>query len=332
MEKKSIVISAFALVAGLSLVASQNSFCSAYDSVLKDGKMPEELHKKVDGYFKERPLVWQAVVQQPRYENEPFHRDTVMKKYKRAGAAAQKHFLHSNKSTNFICDFPGDKEFLMKISGAANRDMLQVANQDKPYGQFGKVDTTRLVPTYQTMSRVFHNALIKQAKDEQDLKNIEVVQKYVYCGDNGQNKPEDILVDENCVVLSKKAPVDLLSDLSSMSFGKFFNKNTIPQVIKAAKHAGLWNLTKTKMGVDKSGNIYFLDTEQPNTMKPDQAFNKCKKRLGHSRCCAVQTLYKCFPKKSEQRKIVEAYVANDPEILGACNIKDFLNLTEQNKN
>jgi hypothetical protein len=78
--------------------------------------------------------------------------------------------------------------------------------------------------------------------------------------------------------------------------------------------------------------LVIVVTEQPNTTKPSQAFNKDESRYLSNVNSGVQSFYKILPVGSKLRDMVEAWARRDSEIMGASNnANDLLPLFEANK-
>ncbi len=274
----------------------------------------DELQQKLNQWFIDNADAWHALVRQNGYLAN------IREKYYLAHLVIQKKQLQCKKSHgNFVFTFPDDPRWLLKISGPANRACLQVAAQDKPYGRIDLVDTSRLVPTYQTTSRLFHGLKLKEAVQKYRLDQIDIVDQRLW-------SPLRSICDEDVVVLERLCKnFKLLRDCSNSELSKIFTKERLRQLLLATKHAGLWNLTKDNIAFNViTKKLIILDTEQPNTTKPSQAFNKDAKRYLHNVCSGVQSLYDLLPKDSEARKNVRIWAKKDPEVMKAPNIKDLL--------
>ena len=285
-------------------------------------KVPSELEDKLKTWFEQNKEAWQIFVEQ----NGSI--ETIHRKYLWAHQLMKEKGLVVLKGHgNFVFVLPNAPEWLVKISGPSNRACLQVANQDKPYGQIGSIDTTKCVPTCQTASRVFHGSMkLKEAVKKYQITQLEVVDGYVW-------SPHRSCQDEQCVVAEKNLTNHkLLRDCTPQELEQLLTQERVEQLLLAAKHAGLWNLTNDNIAINKqNGKLAIIDTEQPNTTKPSHIFNKDKKRYEHNINCGVQSFYNSLAHGSLAREYVETWARKDPEIMGAYNVKDLLKKFQENK-
>lgn len=281
-----------------------------------------DLEKKLKSWTDENKDAWTAFVKQPGKVDE------YKNKGMRVTQMLQKQNLTSLSSNTIIFELPTASGWLVKISGIMNRLCLQVAAQDKPYGQVKQIDQTKTVPTYQTVSRVLGAMKLHDAKKHHELDELGVVKKYVW-------SPTGRCDDESCIVVEQKLKgYRLLKNFSSQELDEFLTEKRVGQLLLAAKHAGLWNLTGDNIAVTKTNKLVILDTEQPNTMKPSQVFNggdQAKSRFLFNVNCGVQSLYQALPKGSKARDRVEKWARQDKEVMGANNVKDLIKLFEDNK-
>lgn len=287
-------------------------------------KMPSELELKLKQWLDANPKVWKTLVEQEG-SFEDWREKHVAGWSLLQGMGVR---IHSRNGVNFIFtpqEFPG---WLVKISGPVNRGCLQVANQDKQYGRFDLVDTQQLVPTYQTASRIHGHMQIQEAIELYGLTEIEVSEAYLYSLDGSCE-------DEHCLVIEKEFGEnyvrlsDCYDELSSDSYGVLeedLTEEVIKQLLIAAKHANLWNLTRDNIMVNlNSSKIVIVDAEQPNTTKLRDVFTKNERRKNYLACCACQSLYDVIPEDlAEQRGYVEKFARDDQEVMSAYNVRDLL--------
>ncbi len=285
-------------------------------------KVSLDLEKKLKSWTDENKDAWKAFVEQPGKVDE--YKD----KGKLVTQMLQEKKLKSLSQNNIIFELPTAPGWLVKISGIINRLCLQVAAQDKPYGQVKQIDQTKTVPTYQTVSRVLGAMKLHDAKKHHKLDELRVVKKYLW-------SPTERCDDESCIVVEQMLKGHkLLKDYSSQELDELLTEKKVEQLLLAAKHAGLWNLTGDNIAVTKTNKLVILDTEQPNTMKPSQVFNggdQAKSRFLFNVNCGVQSLYQVLPQGSKARDRVEKTVRQDKEVMGAYNVQDLIKLFEDNK-
>lgn len=290
-------------------------------------KVCSALAKKLSQWFKDNQDAWHALVKQ-----EGNYRLVGPKQMWGNAVLAGKGLRNVSEHSNFVFVFPDTDMradgpiYLVKISGPINRICLQVANQNKPYGSIGLVDPGKFVPTYQTASRMFHGPMrLEEAIKKYGLTEIELVEKYLW-------SPSRSCEDRECVVVAKVLRNHFLLRDCQEHFDEILTKKRIVQLLLAAKYAGLWNLTETNILVNcTTHQLAFIDTEQPNTTKPSQAFDKDHLRYRHNINAGVQSLYKLLPQGSKQREYVEQWARNDTDIMDAPNVKDLLVEFEANK-
>lgn len=284
-----------------------------YTHVSKGNKY---LRYKVRTWFEQNKDEWHAFVEQPGTVAE------CRKKRALIEGVLDDKGITSLSDNNIIYALPNAPEWLLKISGPGNRACLQVAHQDKEYG----VDQSKVVPTYQTASRSFGALKYQEAIKKYKLNELEAVDSWLW----STAKSCD---DTHCVVLERKIEhLKLLRDYSAQELGTLLTEKKIGQLLLAAKHVGLWNLTNKNIGVNTAtGKLVLIDLEQPNTMKPSQMFNKDKSRYGHNINSGVQSFYQSLPVGSKLRDYVEKWARRDLEMMGADNAKDLISLFDANK-
>jgi hypothetical protein len=279
------------------------------------------IRKQVKKWFDQNYGAYQAFVEQPGALTD------FMTKKRRINAVLQDKHLTLLSAHNIVFPLPNAPEWIVKISGPHSRACLQAANQDKPYGRVDLVDQTRLVPTYQTASRSFGALKLKEAIEKYKLDEVAGIESCLW-------SPNRNCDDEHCVVLEQMVQhVQLLRDYSEQELETLLTEKKIGQLLLAAKHVGLWNLTKDNIGINTAtGKIVLLDLEQPNTTKVAQQCNKDRGRYLHNINSGVQSFYKELPMGSKLRDYVESWARRDPEIMSAGNnANDLLPLFEANK-
>lgn len=283
------------------------------------------LQHKVRSWFTTNKDAWQVFVEQPGGI-----RDYCIKQAKIDDVIADKDLdapPSQQYHANILFALPNAPEWLVKISGPVNRARLQEANQDKDYGRVDLVDTTKMVPTYQTASRSMGAVKLKEAIKKYKLDELEPIECCLW-------SPTKQCNDTQCVVLEKRiAHLKLLKEYSQQELATLLTEKKIGQLLLAAKHVGLWNLTDDNIGVNTvTGKLVLFDLEQPNTTKVVQQFNKDEKRYLHNVNSGVQSLYQILPIGSKMRDDVEAWARRDSEIMSADNnANDLLPLFEANK-
>jgi len=269
-------------------------------------KMPRVLERKVRRWFERNKDVWKTVVRQ----DGPFR--AYKKKDKKSRTLLMKKGANlCPGSQNFVFVFPEDSQWIVKISGPVNRASLQVANQNLPYGCVDLVNKKFLVSTCQTASRMFYLLKLKEAIKKYKLDKIETVQGYLW-------SPYCSCDDKKSVYIEKilKNHI-LLKDCSAKKLDEVLTFERVRQLLIAAKHAGLWDLTAENIAINKKNKkLVVLDTEQPNTTKPSQLFNKDKKRYKHNITCGAQSLYKTLAvRKLKARHHVVRFMEKDRDFL-----------------
>ncbi len=288
------------------------------------------LQGKVKAWFDANKDAWTAFVEQPGSVTE------FNKKGALIGHVLQQKGLESASAHNIVFALPNDSDWFVKISSPINRAHLQGAHQDIPYDFFDPrykdklqkaYDPKKAVPTHQTASRSFGALKLQEAIKKYTLDELEAVDCRLW-------SPRKSCDDTQCVVMEKRLKnIKLLRDYTPQELEALLTEKKIGQLLLAAKHAGLWNLTGDNIAVNQSNNkLVILDTEQPNTTKPSQAFNKDESRYLSNVNSGVQSFYQALPVGSKLRDMVETWARRDLEVMGASNnANDLLPLFEANK-
>jgi hypothetical protein len=269
-----------------------------------------------DWFGKEGKEVWKTVVQQPG-KIEDFE-----KKEKEIQKLLGEKKIKNLSKHNIVFDFPGSDKYVLKISGTRNRLGLEFANQNLGQSKENIKLFNReilLKVTFQTISRIFHGLKLNEAIEKNKLDEIERYDGVLW------GPEEDHWDDESCVVIEKKLDgYKKLCDYDSIKVEKLFTENKLRQLCKVIRSTGLWNITGDNIMVnEENGNLALVDTEQPNSTKPSQAWNKDKDRYKFNVSAALQTLY-------ETLQELEAYKACETLKKIVREDKDLMDKQENN--
>lgn len=209
------------------------------------------------------------------------------------------------KNENYSIPIP-HTEFILEVSGPGNRWQNTVqhfgkmaesdrytyaislgndvkANKEKLKNfrnQIEKEYTEKPVATYQAISRIYLGNALQKRIQEKNLKNIKQPQrflvKYPWAPANAPVTDANYAVVEDHIpgarhIVDKKYLETLQKEgMPSKTINEHFvdikeiSPLLIPQILEAFK-AGLWNFN----AMFKNGDIYFANTEQPNSANPE---------------------------------------------------------------
>ncbi len=260
----------------------------------------------------------------------------------------------NNRTVNIVRPFYG---YVEKVSGLVNRYHLVRARNNlmkenkkwithtKMYYLIrhfleGKQGVPTVFPiltnTYQTASRMFYHLRIMDTIKRCKLEYIARPKSYLIDVTGGTNSD-----DKHCAFYEK----ELSKDFKPLNFylkkknllKKVLPEKSFKELLIVIRETGLWNFNGKNIMINiNTGKIVPVDTEQPNTMKPNQLFNcdwnKLKgkqsrhNRYLHNVIAGLMSLYDRFRSVNafEYCGMIREFTANTRSLYGASTYKSLV--------